>query len=457
MQSSSGKTALTCLLLAALEAQGACPQPFKVGPDFIDPAYHSHYARRPCINLDAWMMDKAQILHEVRQHTCGAFGVVEGVMGLFDGASPFSDEGSTLELARWLQWPVLLIVPCQKAGRSIFAALQGFIEAAGAERICGVILNQVSGKSHTDYLKDALAHMAIPVLGAVPQNDLLQWPERHLGLQTQAERSLPSAHELAKLAQEVLDVSHIISLAKPRAAPSGSASKPPHLAPQKTENYPAPSIQIGLARDAAFHFYYHANLAYLKARGVHLIEFSPLEDPALPAGLDGVIFGGGFPEIFAAHLAENASMRTSIGKALQAGLPCYAECGGLMLLAEELVTRNGARFPMVGAVPGAVQMTDRLNHFGYCFCTPLEASSKNSHLPNDSFLPTQALRGHEFHYSQWLAEAEFANLWQVTKKYRQFTRKEGFQTPNVHASYVHLYFPNASHLFESLFGLETML
>lgn len=450
MQSSSGKTALTCLLLAALEAQGFRPQPFKVGPDFIDPAYHSQYASRPCLNLDAWMMDKGRILQEVQQHTCGALGVVEGVMGLFDGASPFSDEGSTLELARWLHWPVVLIVPCQKAGRSIFAAIQGFVQAAGAERIGGVILNQVSGNSHANYLKDALAQLSVPILGAVPQNELLHWPERHLGLQAQTEQTLPSAEELAKLAHEVLDVSRIASLAEPTPAqphvPANFASEA--FSPKKPC---PPSIRIGIAKDAAFHFYYHANLEYLQAQGAHLIEFSPLEDKALPTGLDGVIFAGGFPEVFAENLAENASMRTSIGKALQDGLPCYAECGGLMLLAEELVTENGVRYPMVGAVPGAVQMTDGLQHFGYCVCTPFAAS------PSVSDSLPQTLRGHEFHYSQWLAEAECANLWRVSKKYRKHTRTEGFQAPHLHASYVHLYFPTAASVFESLFGLGKML
>lgn len=431
MQSSSGKTAITCMLLAALQKQGFSPQPFKVGPDFIDPGYHSQYTDRPCINLDAWMMEKPRILQDVQHYTAGTIGIVEGVMGLFDGASPSSDEGSTLELARWLHWPIVLIVPCEKAGRSIAAAIRGFIKEAHGAQICGVILNQVGGNSHAKYLAEALAHLKIPILGAVSKHEMLAWPERHLGLQAQTEQPLPSLHELAKLGHSVLDIPQIQALVVPAPEiPLVSASPPKQT-------------RIGIARDKAFHFYYHANLEYLKASGVELIEFSPLTDTTLPHRIDGLIFGGGFPEIFASQIADNATLRSSISQAIQEGLPCYAECGGLMILAEELITQNGTVFPMIGALPGAVQMTDHLHNFGYCFCTPFSSAT-----------PEFFWKGHEFHYSRWLAEENSANLWQVTKKYRKITRKEGFQNKHLHASYVHLYFPTASALFENLFGLK---
>ena len=435
MQSSNGKTAITCMLLCALRARGLDPQAFKVGPDFIDPGYHGRYSRRPCINLDAWMMGKTRVLEEVERFVAGTVGVVEGVMGLFDGASPSSNEGSTMELAHWLGWPVVLVVPCSKTGRSIAAAIQGFVEAAGDRAICGVILNQVGGDSHAQYLREALAHLELPILGVVGQYDLLQWPERHLGLQSQTEMRLPGSGELAKLGEKVLDLPAMLSLLT--AAPALRKSSTP----------PSFNKRIALARDEAFHFYYHANLEFLNKRGVELVEFSPLSDSSLPAGIEGMIFGGGFPEIFAERIAQNKRMRTAIAQAIHDGMPCYAECGGLMILSRELVDRDGMRYPMVGVLPGAVQMTEHLNNFGYCFCDPLGTG------PSRDSTSAESWRGHEFHYSRWLAEAESANLWHVTKKYRKVTRKEGFRYQRLHASYVHLYFPSASAVLENIFAL----
>ena len=435
MQSSNGKTAITCMLLCALHARGLDPQAFKVGPDFIDPGYHGRYSRRPCINLDAWMMGKTRVLEEVERFVAGTVGVVEGVMGLFDGASPSSNEGSTMELAHWLGWPVILVVPCSKAGRSIAAAIQGFVEAAGNRAICGVILNQVGGDSHARYLVEALSHLELPILGVVGQYDVLQWPERHLGLQSQTEMHLPGSGELAKLGDEVLDIPAILSLLT--AAP----------ALRKSSTSSSFKMRIALARDEAFHFYYHANLEFLNKRGVELVEFSPLSDSSLPAGIEGMIFGGGFPEIFAERIAQNKRMRTAIAQAIHDGMPCYAECGGLMILSRELVSREGMRYPMVGVLPGAVQMTEHLNNFGYCLCDPLTIEHSRDSAGDESW------RGHEFHYSRWLAETEAANLWHVTKKYRKVTRKEGFRYQRLHASYVHLYFPSASVVLENIFAL----
>ena len=183
LQSGSGKTAVTCMLLASLVRRGVPVQPFKVGPDFIDPAYHARYAGRPSRNLDAWLMGPERLTNEADAHVSGRVGVIEGVMGLFDGSDAGSDEGSTMEVARLLGWPVILVVPCAKAGRSLAAALRGFAAEAGAGWIRGVILNQVSGESHAEYLREAIAPLRLPVLGAVPRDALLQWPERHLGLQ----------------------------------------------------------------------------------------------------------------------------------------------------------------------------------------------------------------------------------------------------------------------------------
>lgn len=428
MQSSSGKTAVTCMLLSALKTRGVCVQPFKVGPDFIDPGYHSFYSDFTSRNLDSWMMGDEGIIDEVKACGSGRISIVEGVMGLFDGSDVRSDEGSTMALARLLGWPVILVVPAAKAGRSLYAAIKGFLDEAGPHSIVGLILNQVSGASHAEYLKKALVHLRIPVLGAIPMNDQLRWPERHLGLQASPEMSLPQPEVFAKMAEEFLDIDQVVSVVTP--APK-SISKKSKIQPHK---------RIAIARDEVFHFYYEANLDFLRRNHVELIEFSPLKDPGLPANIEGVIFGGGFPEVFATELSKNHSMKESVRTAIEAGVPCYAECGGLMYLSEELVSLDGIRHSMVGSIPGKSQMTPRLNHFGYCTC-----EIKNGF----------SMRGHEFHYSKWNDEESRANLWSVTRKSTGNSRVEGYRNKNLMASYVHLYWPNAAKLFNDLFGLNS--
>jgi cobyrinic acid a,c-diamide synthase len=417
MQSGGGKTAVTCMVLAALAERGVPVQPFKAGPDFIDPGYHARFAGIPSRNLDSWMMGDDGITRETATHGAGKISIVEGVMGLFDGSDVRSDEGSTIELARLLDWPVVLVIPSAKAGRSLAAALRGFIAEAGAGRIAGVILNQVSGGSHADYLREAIAPLKLPVLGAVPFCEALAWPERHLGLQACQERELPTRCDVARLAAQHLDLPRILGMLS--CAPAKSDETLPD----------GKQLRIGIAKDEAFHFYYESNLDHLRCRRAELVEFSPIHHAALPNGIAGLIIGGGFPEVFADALSQNQAMRSAIRAAINDGLPCYAECGGLMLLAEELIAPDGKRYPMAGAIPGAVEMTPRLNHFGYCVCSGL-ASADDAEF-----------RGHEFHYSRWLAESERANLWTTRHKRLGSARREGFARGHLHASYVHLHFP----------------
>jgi cobyrinic acid a,c-diamide synthase len=433
MQSGDGKTAVTCMLLAALSARGLPIQPFKVGPDFIDPGYHTRFAGVPSRNLDFWLMKDVGILHETTTHGAGRISIVEGVMGLFDGSDVKSDEGSTMAVARLLQWPVLLVVSSAKTGRSLAAALRGFIAEAGPDLIAGVILNGVSGCGHADYLREAIAPLKLPVFGAIPFCPELSWPERHLGLQANQERSFPTRGRLAELAERYLDLSAILGLVEP------PRDCPPVLDP------PRKRVRIGLARDRAFHFYYEANLDYLRRNGTELVEFSPLDDTKLPPDLDGLIIGGGFPEIFAEELAQNQTIRSEIRSAIADGLTCYAECGGLMWLAEELVSRSGRYFPMVGVIPGAVEMTPGLQHFGYCECSELGGAQ------------SETFRGHEFHHSRWTAEPDLANLWTVGRKRTGATRREGFRKNGLHASYVHLYFPTSRAVLRALLNKTTAL
>jgi cobyrinic acid a,c-diamide synthase len=479
LQSSDGKTAITCLLLAALRARGVPVQPFKAGPDFIDPGYHSRFAGVASRNLDSWLMGDDGIIDEVLAAGWDRVSIVEGVMGLFDGSDAKSDEGSTLALARLLDCPVVLVVAAKKSGRSLAVALRGFIQEAGCDRIAGVILNGVSGSSHTDYLREAIGPLALPVLGALPFCPDLAWPERHLGLQASQERPLPSWQALASLAEQYLDVNDVLKLAcrsvaplesrpwsvpglrgrpglereallaadRTRSSGDGSCS----LGDERTEfkvglaseaRSNRTKLRIGVAMDEAFHFYYQANFDFLRNAGAELVKFSPLQDSALPSDLDALFIGGGFPEVFAPQLAENNSMRAELRSAIGQGLNCYAECGGLMLLAEELITLDQKVYPMAGVIPGAVQMTESLKHFGYCVCS----ESKTN--------PGLRFHGHEFHHSLWSDEQEHANLWSVRRKRSGNCRQEGFFARNLHASYVHLHFRTSGAVVEPFLNPE---
>ena len=429
MHSSGGKTAVTSLLLAALRKRNFIVQPFKVGPDYIDPGFHFHYSAKHSINLDPWIMGREHILQAAKEFTENAFGIAEGVMGLFDGSDPTNDSGSTMEVGRWLRWPILLVVPCQNSGRSITAAIQGFVaEAGGPEHFAGIILNQVNSESHADYLSKACASLQIPILGALPEIPELRWPERHLGLQPGVEQKLPEADQLAELAEKYFDLELLF-----KKFPALSASVAPVKNLQSTT--PKFSKRIAVAQDEAFHFYYVANLEWLREQGAEVITFSPLHDSQVPKNVDALILGGGFPEVFAEKISANKSMLSSIKKTVESGIPTYAECGGLMVLAEVLKLNSGQSLAMTGVVPGMVEMTKRLQYFGYC----------KIDLPKSG-----EVRGHEFHYSRWTEESTHANLWDVTRHSTGNSRREGYRTANLHASYVHLYFPQAASLISEI-------
>ena len=432
-QSSSGKTAITSMLLAALKKRGIAVQPFKVGPDFIDPGYHRTYSGMDSVNLDSWIMGETEVRKAARNFTKDAVGIAEGVMGLFDGANPDNDEGSSMEIARWLNWPVLLVVNCAQAGRSVIASIRGYLDEAGPECIAGVILNRLGSEGHVKYLEKACVGLEVPVLGLLPKISELEWTERHLGLQASQEQELPSIERIAELADRHLDLPGILDLLLLRPTRPKSmieASVVPG----------SPKKRIGVALDEAFHFYYRANLEWLQEEGAEAVAFSPLNDPELPKGLDGLILGGGFPEVYAEQMSGNRSMIASLKKAQESGMPCYAECGGLMLLAEEMETKSGSRYPMVGSLPGTVKMMDHLQHFGYC----------SARLDNG-----KTFRGHEFHYSTWTKETSIANAWMVQRHANGSERIEGYKKAALHASYVHLYFPNSGELISPLLGLCT--
>ena len=281
-QSSSGKTAITSMLLAAFKQRGIGVQPFKVGPDFIDPGYHRTYSGMDSINLDSWIMGETEVRKVARNFTKDAVGITEGVMGLFDGANPDNDEGSSMEIARWLNWPVLLVVNCAQAGRSVIASIGGYLDEAGPECIAGGILNRLGSEGHVKYLEKACVGLEVPVLGLLPKISELEWTERHLGLQASQEQELPSIERIAELADRHLDLPGIMDLLLLRPTRPKSmieASVVPG----------SPKKRIGVALDEAFHFYYRANLEWLQEEGAETVAFSPLNDPERPKGLDGLI------------------------------------------------------------------------------------------------------------------------------------------------------------------------
>lgn len=425
--SSVGKTTVTLGLIAALTRRGHAVQPFKVGPDYIDPSYHTLASGRPSRNLDTWMLSKSTVKHLFHRAAEGArFSVVEGVMGLFDGSSGNSAEGSSAELSKLLQIPVILVVDISHASRSVAAMAKGFVEFDRGVDVRGIILNKAGSERHARLVRSAVEQsIGVPVLGVLPRSESIHVDERHLGLLPTAENAGAQIliRTLADFMEEHVKVDRVENMA--RFAPSL------RIAP-RDEPEPMGFARIGIARDAAFHFYYEDNLQYLHALGAELVPFSPMRDASLP-DIDALYFGGGFPEMFSTTLSGNKPMLEAVRSAAKAGLPVYAECGGLMYLVERLVATDGSTHEMAGLIPGVVEMTARLQNFGYSIARTIR----------DSFLSPKdkANYGHEFHYSRWLHEGTpETHLYEVEKPRTGGKRYEGYVQGRLAASYVHLHF-----------------
>ena len=421
-----GKTTFTLGLLHALRRRGLTVQPFKVGPDFIDPGHHSRVAGRVSRNLDGWMLSREANLEIFRPQSRDVdVVVVEGVMGLFDGFAGDSEDGSTAQMAKWLGLPVLLVVDARSMARSAAALVQGFATFDPDLPFLGIVFNRIAGPRHREYLEAALTQVpGVRCFGALPRENDLAIPERHLGLTTTEDHPLDMAYldRLADLLETNLDLDGLMAalpaLPLPLTAPLTGAK---------------PEIRLGVAKDPAFCFYYPENLELLAHFGAELVFFSPLSDRTLPPDLDGLYLGGGYPELFAERLAANRVMLQAVGQAAQAGLPIYAECGGLMYLSQEISTKEGQTFPMAGVLPLRVRMLPRLKALGYREVT----------LFADTLLGpagTQA-RGHEFHYSEIVSGADgLAQVYRLTARRPGEETEEGFIINNVLASYVHLHF-----------------
>ncbi|MGB3790553.1 MAG: cobyrinate a,c-diamide synthase [Phormidesmis sp.] len=434
-RSGTGKTTLTLALLAALKKRGHCVQSFKVGPDYIDPMFHSAITQRPCYNLDPVLTSEAYVQQSFRSHQTDAdFAVIEGVMGLFDGATGTDDTASTAHIARLLELPVVLAIDCGRMARSLAALVHGYRTFDPRVKIAGVLLNRVGSDRHLQLLSDALTQIDMPIFGVFRREKDIELPSRHLGLVPAGEVGAfgQIAARLAEIGEREIDWGKLEAF-------SGGSGEWGMGNGEEEDGRVGRKVRIAIAHDAAFNFYYPDNFEILEDLGAELVFWSPLVDETPPAA-DGLYFGGGFPEVFAAELSENKAMRVAIHQQVERGIPTYAECGGLMYLGESLIDFDSKVWPMVGVIPQTVEMSNRLT-LGYRKATALT----NSPLLTKG----QTVVGHEFHKST-VVETLTQPIYE-TRRYWGETGEpqfEGYQLPNLHASYVHLHWGNQSQLAE---------
>lgn len=422
-----GKTTVTAALMAALKQRGLRVQAFKCGPDFIDPGHHRRISGRASHNLDKWMLPvevNRRIFAGACQHADVA--VVEGMMGLFDGVRGKGEEGSSAQISKLLGLPVLLAVDASSSARSIAALVHGFQSFDPQIRIAGVILNRVANARHAQMLIEALKerNQDLPV-GWLPHREEIKLKERYLGLQTAEEISWTKdqIELMASLVEQSVPLDELLARC--------SIELPTDCGQPSIAVKGKDPVRIGIARDRAFCFYYEAGLDELRRQGAELVEFSPLASPELPGNLDALYFGGGYPELYSEILSRNTSLLSGLREFAAAGKLVYGECGGLIFMSCELITRDGSRWPMAGLLPLTIEMTDRLVHFGYA----------NVHFEEDSVAAKGTwLRGHSFHCSRIVREEKVDKKTVVQYSLSGQTQPEGFAVGNVFGSYIHLHF-----------------
>ena len=425
-----GKTTVAVGIMHGLRKRGLRVQPFKVGPDFIDPSYHTIVTNRKSRNLDVWMMGRQGVLDCFASASEDAdIAVVEGVMGLFDGMSGKSDFASTAHVSKILDAPIVLVVDASKGARSIAAIILGFLHFDRKLRIAAVILNNVAGQRHTSYITEALAGIVkIPVVGILPRNSDIKMEERHLGLVPALELKGVKSQMITRTASyiaECIDLNRVLSLCSITSLPD---ARDHDFAKSQAR------ARIAVALDESFNFYYTDNLIALKRSGAQLVFFSPVKEQKLPDGVHGIMLGGGFPEVLADRLEKNRSMVRSIRRAVDQGMPVYGECGGLMYLTRSISGYKGEKKlrKMAGIVEADTLMTGRLT-LNY---TDAECS--------DSIFGNTHLRGHEFHYSSIENIAKDSRFAYSMRKGKGITgNQDGFIiNDNSLAAYMHLHFAN---------------
>lgn len=423
-QRSSGKTTMSIGLCAALTQKGLRVQPFKKGPDYIDPMWLSSASGRDCHNLDFFMMGEERVSRAFQWAARGAhLSLIEGNLGLYDGLDLHGGD-ATSNLARRLRAPVILVIDTGGMNRGIAALVSGYQQFEPDIGIAGVILNKVKGARHEAKLRASIEqYCGLEVLGAVPDMPEIRIAERHLGLvPIQEDRKWgPVIEAIAGAVGRYLELNRVVEIAR-------SAPPLPSLA-EGEESIPAADVRLGVALDPAFTFYYPENLTALRTAGAELIPLNTLRDPHLPP-VHGLYLGGGFPEVFIRELEGNESLREDIRRAIEGGMPVYAECGGLIYLARSL-SWNGVVGEMVGAIPCDARMSERPSGHGYVI---LRETGKG---PWPSF--GTEIRGHEFHYSQveGLGTVDFA--YRVVRGQGIDGEHDGLLYKNVLASYAHLH------------------
>jgi cobyrinic acid a,c-diamide synthase len=423
-----GKTTIALAIMAGLGRRGLAVQPFKCGPDFLDTGHHTGICGRAARNLDTWMLSAEANRTVLRNAARGADVVVaEGMMGLFDGKNGSTEIGSSAEIAKLLQLPVVLVIDAARSARSVAAVLLGFEMFDAELRPAGVILNRVGGERHYDMLRDAMeSSCRTKILGWLPQEAAIAIPERHLGLQGAIEQSALSQNArintLASLAEKHLDLDGLLDLecglTRVETPPARIASL---LDP----------VRIGVASDRAFSFYYEDNLDMLREQGAEIVRFSPLSDASLSPGLDALYLGGGYPELHASQLSRNLPLLEEVRAFASSGRPVYAECGGMLYLSESL-NIEGESYAMAGVLPLSMEMTDRLVQFGYVtveFTEDCPLGRKGT-----------VVRGHSFHYSRIASRGDVETSYHVRYSISGKEEMEGFRRGNVLASYLHLHF-----------------
>jgi cobyrinic acid a,c-diamide synthase len=415
--SGAGKTTVASGLMAALSREGYRVAPFKVGPDFIDPSYHSLATGRPGRNLDAFLSGPDLIAPLFAHGAMGAdIAVIEGVMGLFDGKSGGGELASTAHVAKLLQAPVVLVVDARAMARSVAAMVHGYSTFDPGVRVEGVILNRVGSQTHETMLRDALKPLDIPVLGAMRRDDDVATPDRHLGLVPVAERRTEARRSLDALGTVIsryLNLNDIVRLTR-----SAGSLDTESWSPESPEGESAEGVRVAVASGPSFSFLYRENLELLEGVGAEVVTFDPTEDEDLPDGTDALYLGGGFPETYAEALSSNGRMRERVSDFAASGRPVVAECGGLLYLVREL---DG--HPMCGVLDATASMTDRLT-LGY----------REARALTDSPLAESGatVRGHEFHYSAVEPGLGERPAWEMIGG-----SQEGFVAGGVHASYLH--------------------
>ena len=428
-----GKTSITSAIIYGLKKRGFSVQPFKVGPDYIDPSYLSSISKNETKNLDVWLMGKQELIQSFTRNSKSDISIIEGVMGYYDGFGGKTNLASTHHVATLLESPVILILDASKTSRSIAATALGFTKFHKNSRISGIILNKIGSKKHEDLCRSALGNLKIPIIGVIPKNPSINLESRHLGLIPVGEQKQlhNKIRQLSKEISDYLDFDLIEKICK----------KTSSLISVKSSKTKKPKTTVAIALDSSFNFYYHDNIEALRREGAKIKFFSPINDKKVPT-CDSIYIGGGFPEILGKKLSQNTSMKKSIKQAAESGTPIYAECGGLMYLTNS-IKHNNRRYKMVGLFDAETEMTKKmtLNYTeGRIISNCILSSPRN-------------FRAHEFHYSKINHIPKDAKFLYDLKIGEGITsHKDALTEYNTIASYCHLYFDSgkfASNLIKN--------